>query len=93
LFIIFLFISKFFSGLISNMLKVSLLKKSNTLLGGLFGLLKGYIALTVCMCCLKVLLPMARNVPDIFSSESISSTFVFKELYNNNPVYEFFKNM
>lgn len=93
LFIVFLFIVRILSGLISNVLKVSVLKKSNTLLGGLFGLFKGYIAVTVCMCCLKVLLPVVRDVPDVFSSKSISSTFVFKELYNNNPVYEFFKNI
>lgn len=93
LFIVFLFIVRFISGIILNLLKVSVMKKSNALLGGLFGLFKGYIAITVCMCCLKVLLPAVQGVPNIFSSKSISSTVVFKELYNNNPVYEFFKNI
>ncbi len=93
LFIIFLLLMRIFSKLILKIFKISLLKKSNTLLGGLFGLLKGYIALTVCMCCLKVLFPTVKNAPDILSAESISSTFIFKELYNNNPVYELFKNI
>lgn len=93
LFIIFLLLVRIFSGLILKMFKISLLKKSNALLGGFFGLFKGYIALAVCMCCLKSLLPVVQNVPDILSPESISSTILFKELYNNNPVYELFKNI
>ncbi len=93
LFIIFLILMRFFSKIILNMFKASLLKKSNTLLGGFFGLLKGYIAVMVCMCFIKVLLPMVQCVPDMLSPESVSSTYVFKKLYNNNPVYEFFKNI
>ncbi len=93
LFIVFLIFMRILSKLILKVFKVSVLKNANTFLGGIFGLFKGYIAVAVCMCCLKVLIPSGNNISKILSEESISYTVVFKELYNNNPVYELFKSI
>ncbi len=93
LFIIFVVLTKVISKFIVRLFKSSVIKKANTLLGGIFGLFKGYVAIVICMCCLKNLLPFVQNVPEVFSDESISNTLVFKELYYNNPIGELFKNI
>ncbi len=91
LFITFMALSGIVVKFILNLFKSSLMKKTNTILGGIFGLLKGYVSITIALCCLKSVLCISQNVPYIFSEEIISNTAVFKGMYNNNPIYEFFK--
>lgn len=77
----------------SKVFRFPIFGKTFRILGGFFGLFKGYVILITCMCCLKVTIPFWDSVPDIFSNESISGSVVFKELYNHNPVYEFLSNI
>lgn len=67
------------------------MRKTNTLLGGFFGLLKAYVVITVALCFLRSFAYISPQAPSWLSEESISNTVVFQKMYNNNPVYEFFK--
>ena len=83
-------LTKWISQLILKMCKFSPIKHTNTLLGGIFGLFKGYISILVCMCCLRAIIVIKQDVSQIFSEESISNTMIFNKIYENNPIYNFF---
>ena len=84
---------RFFSKYIFKLFRSSLFKGTSSILGGVFGFLKGYVVIAVCMCCIKSALPFWSNVPEIFSENSVSGSIVFKKFYNHNPVYEFLSNI
>ena len=91
LFIVFIVLSRFLIKFILRLFKSSLIRKTNTFLGGFFGLLKAYVIIMAIMCFLRSFVCISAETPNILSDESISNTIIFKEMYNNNPVYEFFK--
>ncbi len=91
LFILFMMASKIIFKFFARILRFSLMKKTNTILGGLFGLLKAYVMVTIALCCLKSFACISETTSNFISEENISNTVIFKEMYNNNPVYEFFK--
>ena len=91
LFIVFIALSKCVIKFILKLFKSSLMRKTNTLLGGFFGLLKAYVVITVALCFLRSFAYVSPQTPSWLSEESISNTVVFQKMYNNNPVYEFFK--
>lgn len=86
-------VMRFFSKYVFKLFRSSLFKGTSSILGGVFGFLKGYVVIAVCMCCIKSALPFWINVPEIFSESSVSESVVFKKLYNHNPVYEFLSNI
>ncbi|MDO4504557.1 MAG: CvpA family protein [Clostridia bacterium] len=92
LFIAFVMLTKWISKLIFRICKFSPIKHTNTILGGIFGLFKGYISILVCMCCLRAIITIKQDVDvsQIFSEESISNTMIFNKMYENNPIYNFF---
>lgn len=77
----------------SRLCKHGAINQVNSLAGGFFGALKGYLVIAVLMCCIRSLTLVMNDLPEIFSNETISSSVVFKELYFNNPVYDMFKKM
>lgn len=91
-FVVLSVIAKSVSRYIYKIFSSSLLKGAFGILGGFFGFLKGYIVVLIFMCCLRTVVPFWSKIPDIFSPESISSSIIFRELYNHNPVYEFLSN-
>lgn len=91
LFIVFMFVSKLLVRFVLGLFKSSLMRKTNTFLGGIFGLLKGYMVIAVALCCLRAVVCVSPNTLNVFSEDNISNTIIFKEIYNNNPIYEFFK--
>ncbi len=91
LFVIFIVLSRFLIKLILKLFKSSLLRRTNTFLGGFFGLLKAYVVITVALCCLKSFVCVSVETPSWLSDESVASTVIFKKMYDNNPLYEFFK--
>lgn len=93
LFVIFIVLSKVVIRFILRFFKSSLIRKANTLLGCLFGFLKAYVVLMMLMCCVRSVFCISGKMPDLLSEESISNTAIFKGMYNNNPVYEFFEFM
>ena len=93
LFVIFIFAIKFLSRFILRFFKTQFLKSTNSMLGGVFGVFKGYVVIVAAMCFLKVWVSMDTNIPEIFTPNSISSTTIFKVIYDNNPVYGLFKTI
>ena len=69
------------------------LNGASEILGGVFGLLKGYVVVAVCMCCIRTAVVYIDDVPKIFSEDLISGSIVFKEFYNRNPIYDFLSNI
>lgn len=95
-FVSFLVLSRFVKFCLKRIFKFfrsTALKGASEILGGVFGLLKGYIVVAVCMCCIKTIVVHIDVVPKIFSDDSISGSIVFKELYNRNPIYDFLSNI
>lgn len=78
---------------ISMLFRINFLKSTNSLAGMIFGLLKGYIVVTILICCLKIFVSVDNNFSEVFSPGNISSTVIFKEIYNNNFVYSFYKKI
>ena len=93
LFVILIFVMKFLSRFALRFFKTQFLKSTNSILGGVFGVFKGYVVIVAAMCFLKVFASMDTKVPEIFTANNISSTTIFKIIYDNNPVYGLFKTI
>ncbi|MBR0423076.1 MAG: CvpA family protein [Clostridia bacterium] len=93
LFVIFIFAMKFLSKFLLKLFKTQFLNGANSILGGVFGVFKGYVIIVAAMCFLKVFASMDTQVPEIFTANTISSTTIFKIIYDNNPVYGLFKTI
>lgn len=93
LFLVFSGFNKFCLRHIFRFFRSTALKSASEILGGVFGLLKGYIVIAVCMCCIKTAVVYIDVVPKIFSEDSISRSIVFQKFYNRNPIYDFLSNI
>lgn len=78
---------------VSKLFRINFLKSTNSLAGMIFGLLKGYIVVMILICCLRIFVSVDSDFPEVFSPSNISSTVVFKEIYNNNFIYSFYKKI
>ena len=47
----------------------------------------------IIMLLIRVCVPMMKDIPEIFSDNTINSTYIFKYLYYNNLMYEIFLNI
>ena len=93
IFVLLLVFVNVFLRCISMLFRINFLKSTNSLIGMIFGLLKGYIVVTILICCLKIFVSVDNNFSEVFSPGNISSTVIFKEIYNNNFVYSFYKKI
>lgn len=93
IFILLLVLFNVFLKFISMLFRVNFLKSTNSLVGMIFGVLKGYIVATILICCVKIFVSVDNNFSEVFSPDNISSTVIFKEIYNNNFVYSFYKKI
>lgn len=93
IFILLLVLFNAFLKCISMIFRVNFLKSTKSLVGMIFGLLKGYIVVTILICCVKIFVSVDNNFSEVFSPDNISSTVIFKEIYNNNFVYSFYKKI
>ncbi|MGN1043735.1 MAG: CvpA family protein [Acutalibacteraceae bacterium] len=93
MFILLVLIANIFFRCVSKLFGMNSLKSTDSFAGMAFGALKGYIVLTVLICCLRIFVSIDNNLPEIFSSSNISSTVIFKEIYNNNFIYSFYKKI
>lgn len=78
---------------ISRIFHLPILKQLNQLLGIVFGALKCVIILLILTLMIRVFVPMFNPVPQIFSEQSIESTFIFKHIYDHNPLYSALKGL
>lgn len=79
-----------FSGLastVSGIFKLPVLSGIDASLGAVFGILKGYLAVTLIIFCVKTIGQVMYNPEGIFLYSDVESTFVFKHFYTNNLVY------
>ena len=79
--------------IVLKFLKFKSVRSVDGLIGGLFGALRGYIIALVIMCCIRVLVPMIKDVPKLISQETISSSVIFKKIYLQNPIYDMFQKI
>lgn len=93
-FILFICIGRLIISLVLKILRLSGIKKLGKLIGSIFGVLKGYVIISIFMCCLRAMMPYCGNeINSLFSLNNISSTKVFKHMYINNPIYDVFERM
>ena len=82
----------FLNRIIGRIFKVPVLRQIDQVLGAIIGALKGFLLIVLITFLLKMFLPMMSNIPDIFSKNTIESTFLFKEFYRNNIIYDFLQS-
>lgn len=82
----------FLNRIIGRIFKVPGLRQIDQVLGAIIGALKGFLLIVLITFLLKMFLPMMSNIPDIFSKNTIESTFLFKEFYRNNIIYDFLQS-
>lgn len=93
MFVLLLVLVNVFARCISKLFRINFLKTTNSLVGMIFGILKGYIIVTILICCLRVFVSVNNNFSEVFSPNNISSTVIFKEIYNNNFIYSLYKKI
>lgn len=93
IFILLLMLANIFSGCLLRLFRINFLKGTNSLIGMAFGLFKGYIVIMILVCSLRVFISADNNFSEVFSPSNISSTVIFKEIYNNNFIYGFYKKI
>lgn len=89
LFLIISMIVGLFVRTIKKVVRIPVLRQVDQILGALIGGCKCFIILILITFLLKIFLPMSSNIPEIFSKNTIDSTFLFRTFYDKNPIYEF----
>lgn len=82
----------FLNRVIGRIFRVPGLRQIDQVLGAIIGALKGFLLIVLITFLLKMFLPMMSNIPDIFSKNTIESTFLFKEFYRDNIIYDFLQS-
>jgi uncharacterized membrane protein required for colicin V production len=91
LFILLMIVVRLAARGIDKVFRIPVLHQLNSLLGGVFGILKcAVFVLLLCML-LRVALPMLNEPPELFSQETIDSTRLFRHIYHWNPIYSLFE--
>ena len=94
MFILLILVGKVFITLILKLFRLRIINYSDKIVGGILGGLKGYIIISIFACILKVLIPFSfLNVNQKIIYKTVSSTVVFKTIYENNPLYNMFKKL
>ena len=87
IFILLLFVVRFVANALNTVFRLPFLHQINSLLGGVFGLLKGLVI--VFLLCTLVQFT-ATLIPEKNSEsvqQAVNSSYVFKTIYQNNPTY------
>lgn len=92
--ILFLLISisiKLMSRVVFKATQVPVIRQVDWLLGMLFGMFKGLIFVIVLLAALSIINRFDKSgvLNEYISEENVNSTFIFKHIYNQNPIYKF----
>lgn len=68
------------------------LRQIDQIIGATIAALKCFVLILLITFLLRMFLPMMGSIPNIFSKNTIESTFLFKNFYDNNMIYNFFVN-
>lgn len=71
---------------VNEMFSISVAGKINTVLGGVFGLIKGAAIVFVFCLAVGLITAITKNGFGIFTQENIDSTFIFKHIYGILPI-------
>lgn len=87
LLVIFIFLSHFILNAINIVTHLPVIHQLDKLFGGILGIVEGIMLVFVLVLVLGVILLCTSHNTDIFSSNTIDSTFIFKYFYYLNPIY------
>lgn len=73
--------------------KLPIIREVNSIFGAMFGGFKGMIIICLLMLILRLFLPLIDTQQQELASNTIESTYVFKQIYNNNPAYKLFDEL
>lgn len=93
LFILFNTIIRFLIRSLGAVCRLPIIKQVDSILGAILGAINFLIIVMIIMLLIRIFVPMMKDEPKIFSSVTIDSTYIFKHLYYNNPLYEIFENV
>lgn len=93
LFILFNTIIRFLIRSLGAVCRLPIIKQVDSILGAILGAINFLIIVMIIMLLIRIFVPMMKDEPKIFSSITIDSTYIFKHLYYNNPLYEIFENV
>lgn len=87
IFVLCIILGKFLIKISLKLFRPNLLKTVGGVLGGVLGIFKAYIIVSVLIFCLKIAMPiMNLNSSEILSTSTINSTVIFKYMYKNNII-------
>lgn len=80
---------------ILSLLRFKTFSFADRVIGAIFGAFKGYVAVLVCLCIIRMFAPFipSNNPINEFIDEANSSTLIFKKMYNDNILYTFIKKV
>ena len=80
---------------ILSLLRFKTLSFIDRVIGAIFGAFKGYVAVLVCLCIIRMLVPFipSNNPVSEFIGKANNSTLIFKKMYNDNILYTFIKKV
>lgn len=87
IFVLLLMVIRLLAKAVNTVFKLPLLHEVNSLLGGVFGLLKGILVVLLLCSLLELTVPVTQVKSQEFMQQTLNSSFVFKTLYQNNPIY------
>ncbi|MBQ2676505.1 MAG: CvpA family protein [Clostridia bacterium] len=86
LFIILMIVVKFLAKFINSLFNIPILGTLNTTLGGVVGVVKGGVIVFAVISIIGVSLTIFDNAIWIFTPQLVEETFIFKAIYNLNPL-------
>jgi membrane protein required for colicin V production len=76
---------------LDTIFRLPVLHQVNSLLGGIFGLLKGVLVVFLLCAVLQLTLPLiAAKYPNV-TAQKISQSRIYQYVYVNNPIYQLFQ--
>jgi len=94
LFILTLSLGKLIIKFLLKLFRIKFLNYSDRVAGGIFGAFKGYVLILIFACIFRISAPFLGSYINLEDFEVVvSSTIAFKHVYNQNPLYVFFKRV
>jgi len=91
IFVLFQLLVRLIATALDAVFKLPILHQVNSLLGGVFGLLKGVVVVFLLCAALQFTLPyLAAKYPNI-TQQKISQSRIYEFVYVNNPIYKLFR--
>ncbi len=90
-FVMFQMLVRLVAGVLDAVFKLPVLHQTNSLLGGVFGLLKGVLAVFILCAVLQLTLPLITAKYPSVTQKNIGQSRIYQYIYVHNPVYKLFE--